>query len=99
MSIHANIPTKSMRSKLSGPLKMELRELFLLAQLCGFHFLCCMTEYGYNVNLRMSVPTLRFYIKLWKEGSNLLESIFDPKTQYKTIVPLGMEEYLLQLWL
>ena len=46
MNMH-NIPTKSMRLmvKVVWTFKMELRELFLLAQLHDFHLLCCITEY------------------------------------------------------
>ena len=46
MNMH-NIPNKKYgingQSSL-GPLKMESKELFLLAQLCDFHFLCRIAE-------------------------------------------------------
>ena len=41
-------------------------------------------------------PHLNNIYRIMKRGLHLLESIFDPKTQYKTIVPLGMEEHLLR---
>ena len=40
-------------------------------------------------------PHLKNIYRIMKRGKHLLESIFDPKTQYKTIVPLGMEEHIL----
>ena len=41
-------------------------------------------------------PHLKNIYRIMKRGYHLLESIFDPKTQLKTIVPLGMEVQLLQ---
>ena len=51
MNIYTNIPSKSMRLmvKVVWTFKYGVKEMFLLAQLRGFHFLCYMTKYGYNV--------------------------------------------------
>ena len=74
---------------------MESKELFLSAQLCGFHFLCCMTEYGCTMYTKNECPHLKNIYRIMKRGKHLLESIFDPKTHHKTIVALGMVEHLL----
>ena len=42
----------------------------------------------------MSVLHPKNIYRIMKRGYHLLESIFDPKTQLKTIVPLGMEVQL-----